>query len=187
MEILKAYWAQEDQSNDVKSVYKYVVDLRSRLEDTCRLAQEELLKSQDIKKRIYDRTARPKKLQTGDKVLLLLPTKANKLLLQWKGPYVVTDRMSPVNYKIKIRNKEKTYHVNMLRLYHDRDEDKTEHSKEKMEDQDEDNSSDSEDEPTDEAASTIVAASLVLKDGLGDEEDTSEIIGLPIAANRDLE
>jgi hypothetical protein len=122
MDILRAYWSQEDQDQEVKTVYQYVVDLRTRLEETCNIAQEELLKAQDRQKRIYDRTSKPRSLEIDQKVLLLLPTKANKLLLQWKGPYKVLGKVSPVNYKIQLGSKQKVYHVNMLREYHERDE-----------------------------------------------------------------
>ena len=40
-------------------------------------------------KAYYDRRARSRKFDVGDKVLLLLPTESNKLLFQWKGPYEV--------------------------------------------------------------------------------------------------
>jgi len=171
MEILKAYWGKDDQSGEVKSVYQYVLDLRTRLEETCALAHEELLKAQEVQKRIYDRTAKPRKFREGDKVLLLLPTRANKLLLQWKGPYVILEKKSPVNYKIQIGKREKTYHVNMLRKYYERDEHKENNAQTNEDESDSDN-----DVAGDDEASAVLAASLVLKDGLGDEADMSEMI-----------
>ena len=173
-------------------MYQYVMELRTRLEDTCKLAQEELVRAQETQKRIYDRTARPKKLKKGEKVLLLLPTKANKLLLQWKGPYSVVERTSPVNYKIQIGKKIKNYHVNMLRQYHEREEvQKQENNDENnrrrteaidgehVETESETDSDSSEDEHEHEDnrnTSSIIAASLILKDGIGDEVDDSEMI-----------
>jgi hypothetical protein len=68
----------------------------------------------------YDRKARPKNFKVGELALLLLPTKSNKLLLQWRGPYQVVRKVSPVDYVIAVRGKEKTYHVNMLKLYNAR-------------------------------------------------------------------
>ena len=120
MEILRAYWGK-DEKEEVKNVYKYVMDLKQRLQETCNIAQEELLKAQEIHKKRYDRSAQPKVLQVGQKVLLLLPTKANKLLLQWRGPYTVLEKVSPVNYVIQMGSKKKTFHVNMLKLYQERE------------------------------------------------------------------
>ena len=109
MEILRAYWGKEKQEEEVKEVYQYVMDLKNRLEETCNIAQEELLKAQEIQKRQYDKSAQAKSLEVGQKVLLLLPTKANKLLLQWRGPYQVIEKMSSVNYSIQVGSKQKTY------------------------------------------------------------------------------
>jgi hypothetical protein len=84
------------------------------------MAQEELKRSRDLQKMQYDRKARPKNLKVGDKVLLLLPTKSNKLLLQWRGPFPVVRKLNAVDYVIAIRGKEKTYHCNMLKPYCER-------------------------------------------------------------------
>ena len=196
MEILKEYWAKEDQSDETKTIYQYVVDLRNRLEETCALAQEELIKAQETQKKLYDRTAQPTKLKVGEKVLLLLPTKANKLLLQWKGPYMVVEKLSKVNYKIQVGKKLKNYHVNMLQPYVQREDsdvsngtynENTESREAQMESEGDstdteeieteqsDSDGDAEGD-TEELSTSIVAASLVLKDGIGDEADTSEII-----------
>ncbi len=48
MDILRAYWGKEDNDEEVKTVYKYVVDLKRRLQETCNIAQEELLKAQEM-------------------------------------------------------------------------------------------------------------------------------------------
>ena len=75
--ILKELWTKEVNIPEVKSSYKYVTELQKHLEDSLKLAQEELERSQKRYKRHYDR------------VLILLPTDSNKLLIQWRGPYTV--------------------------------------------------------------------------------------------------
>ena len=57
MEILKAYWGKEEDQEDVKQVYQYVIELRQRLQDTCSIAQEELMKAQEMQKRHCDKSA----------------------------------------------------------------------------------------------------------------------------------
>ena len=47
-----------------------------------------------------------------DKVLAMLPTNSNKLMMQWKGPYQITQKMG--DYKTLIQ-RQKNYHVNMLK------------------------------------------------------------------------
>ena len=65
----------------------------------------------------YNRKARVKCLSVGDKVLLLLPTDINKLLLQWRGPYDIIQKMAVNGYRIQIGENTKTFHANMLRNY----------------------------------------------------------------------
>ena len=58
--ILKELWTKEVNIPEVKSSYEYVTELRERLEDLLKLAQEELEKSQKRYKRHYDRKAKPR-------------------------------------------------------------------------------------------------------------------------------
>ena len=57
-------------------------------------------------------------------MLVLFPMKKNKLLLQWKGPYPVVEKMPAVNYRTKMGNKVKNWHINMLRSYSEREKSK---------------------------------------------------------------
>lgn len=36
----------------------------------------------------------------GEKVLVLLPTASNKLLIQWKGSFTIVEKVGKVDYKI---------------------------------------------------------------------------------------
>ena len=122
MQILKKMWTGENEESEERSVYQYVLELRERFERTCRIVRENLLCSQSKQKVQYDKKARHRTFEVGNKVLLLLPTKSNKLLLQWKGPYEVVERVGDVDYRIKIGSKVKMYHANMLKRYFERTE-----------------------------------------------------------------
>ena len=117
MTILKELWTNEIPNEEVKSTYQYVVDLKSRLSDTCDMAQRMLSKSSKRYKAYYDRAKRPRKLNVGDKVLILLPTDHKKLTMQWKGPYTVTGKFAENDYTIDVNGKEKSYHINLLKKY----------------------------------------------------------------------
>jgi len=78
-----------EPSDEVRTTYQYVLDLRNRLEDTCQLVKESLSKSSDKAKKHFDRKTRMRELQAGDSVLIMRPTDSSKLLMQWKGPYEV--------------------------------------------------------------------------------------------------
>jgi hypothetical protein len=70
----------------------------------------------------YNRRSRFRKLKVGEKVLLLLPTNANKLLMHWKGPYEVLEKVGELDYKITINSKVKMFHINMLKSYVERED-----------------------------------------------------------------
>ena len=120
MSILRELWTEEEQQEEVRTTYQYVLELRERLEETCRLAHEELRRTQVMQKKRYDQGKKFKKLKPGDKVLLLLPTESGKLLMQWKGPFEVVRQTRESDFVININGKEKTFHANMLKKYHER-------------------------------------------------------------------
>jgi len=119
MELLQRIWTDEDADPEVKTLYQYVVDLRDRVEETCKMAKEELSKVQVRNQKCCSRRTRDRKLQVGDSVLLLVPTKRNKLTLAWRGPYKVVGIVGYFDYRVEVSpDKVKTYHINMLKRYY---------------------------------------------------------------------
>ena len=119
MQILWELWSVEETDEHARLTYQYVIDLRESLEKTCKLAQDNVRKL-DIKRNdFYDKRARSRKFDVGDKVLLLLPSESNKVLLQWNGPYEVLE-VNVMNYKINVKGVVNTYPANMLKLYVER-------------------------------------------------------------------
>ena len=68
-------------------------------------------------KHYYNRKTKQWNLKVGDKLLELLPTKANKLLMIWKGSFEVVEKLSILDYRISTGRKVKSLHINMLRKY----------------------------------------------------------------------
>ncbi len=94
--LMKEIWTNDVEQLDTKTTYQCVLDLHQRLEDTCALVHQELRNAQKKQKRLYDRNTKLPKIEPGDKVLVFLPSDNNKLLkllLQWKGPYDVLERV----------------------------------------------------------------------------------------------
>ena len=120
MAILRELWTDEVEYEEVRSTYDYVINLRKRLEHTCELAMKNLQKVQGKQKVYYDRRAKPRSFKVGDKVLLLLPTDSNKLLLQWRGPFEIVEVLNRVDYRVNVNGYIHTYHANILRLYVER-------------------------------------------------------------------
>ena len=74
-------------------------------------------------KKYLNKTAKVRVLMNGDKVSVLLPTASDKLIFQWKGPAVITQRRGLVNYRVRFESgEEKTFHINMLKKYNERED-----------------------------------------------------------------
>lgn len=115
MAILKELWTGESIDDETKSSYGYMVELRKRLDDTCQIAQEQLKKAKMTQKTYYDKKTRRRQLTVGDRVLLLLPSDTNKLILTWKGPSPVLERRNDVDYVIDLGTRTSLFHINMLK------------------------------------------------------------------------
>ena len=103
MHILRRLWTKEEDEPSVHTSYRCVFELRERLEETLKLAREELQKSQTLQKRYFDQKCKRRELEESDQVLLLRPTDRNKLVMQWKGLYVVERRAGKVDYVVNVK------------------------------------------------------------------------------------
>jgi hypothetical protein len=96
--------------------------MKEKLTRMTELVQENLSKAQAAQKTWYDKTARARSFEPGDRVLVLLPTSTNKLRAQWQGPYDIVRKQGEANYIVDMADKRKrhrTFHVNMLREWYD--------------------------------------------------------------------
>ena len=105
MQVLRNVWTKEQQTDEVRNSYQYVVDLRGRIEKTLQIAHRNLREAQGRYRHHYDRRSRSRRLKVGDQVPVLLPTNQNKLLMQWKGPYPVTEVMGVNDYRVRMKGK----------------------------------------------------------------------------------
>ncbi|KYO39925.1 hypothetical protein Y1Q_0004434 [Alligator mississippiensis] len=73
----------------------------------------------------YDKKAGSRTFERGDKVMVFLPLKTDKLRVAWEGPWLILDRLDNMTYvgsKSGSCKKPKVVHVNMLKPYIDRGE-----------------------------------------------------------------
>lgn len=123
MRILRELWTKKVTDPDIKIAYQYVVDLKDRLLSTCELTKENLERSSWRYCTYYNKRARQRDMKEGEKVLVLLPTTSNQLLMQWRGPYIIIQKVGSVDYKIDVDGKLNTFHAKMLKRYVDRQDD----------------------------------------------------------------
>ena len=87
--------------------------MREKIEETLKIAREELEKAQRKYKVYYDRSTKRRTFSAGDKVLILLPTESNKLLMRWREPYSIVSPVGECDYRINVGSK--VNHVNLLK------------------------------------------------------------------------
>lgn len=88
-----------------------------KLKTTSQLALTELGKAQKAQQKCYDSQVSPREFIAGQKVLLL-PSSANKLLVHWRGPFEVVEKVGDVDFRIRIPGQgTKLYHVNLLKAW----------------------------------------------------------------------
>lgn len=122
LDVLREGWEATDKPGK-KNILSYVLKMREHLQKTTALARENLQHSQARQKEWYDRTARSRTFEPGEKVLLLLPTSEHKLLAKWQGPYQIKRKVGPVTYEIEIPSRTQPlqiFHVNMLKKWYAR-------------------------------------------------------------------
>ncbi|KAM4549940.1 uncharacterized protein V3H82_019144 [Fundulus diaphanus] len=118
LDLLLKAWEAPTMATGDRSVVQFVLEMRERLAKYREEAEVNMREAQQTQKAWYDRQARHRELQPGQRVLLLLPSSTSKLLAKWQGPYTVLRKMGPVTYEIHHPDKKKakqTYHVNLLK------------------------------------------------------------------------
>jgi hypothetical protein len=119
--LIKQNFLDDSSESEDVSVTEYVVAMRERLKEFMRLSNENESLNKTKEKVYYDKTSRARKFRVGEKVLLLLPSSTSKLLSEWKGPFEVVRRINKVDYVIRVNEVERTYHVNMLKIFRERE------------------------------------------------------------------
>ena len=118
LDVLKEAWLQDNPEQD--DIVTYVNRIYQRLEDAKDIVRTNMILAQKKQKQWYDQKARELKLVPGEKVLVLLPTRTEKLLAKWKGPYSVLRKVGKVTYELEMegaRNRKKIFHINMLKKW----------------------------------------------------------------------
>ena len=119
--LLKEKWLDEDPEKI--SVLKYVATFKDRLFRAGKMAKRNLQESQSKMKVWYDRKAKSRCFEPGDRVLVLFPVVGNPLQAKYSGPYKVVKKISDTNYLVKTpgrRKETQVCHINMLKAYHEK-------------------------------------------------------------------
>ena len=117
-QILRQLLTNDSVEPEVKTTYQHVLDLRSRIQETCKIVKEELSKSQLKSKSQFDKKTKHRAFKVNQPVLLMLSSKSNKLEYLYRGPYLITKVVGLYDYEIQLENgKKQIFHINMLKEY----------------------------------------------------------------------
>lgn len=92
--MLREVWTEEEPEKTTEITH--LVQMRECLEEMATPVRANLAGAQQCQKKSYDEKVKVQPLEVGDKVLVLLPMKQNKLQLQWSDPYQITRRVTTV-------------------------------------------------------------------------------------------
>ena len=119
LDVLKEDWTGDKET--AVPVATYIISMRKLLAEMTGLIAKHAAARQEKQKQQYDKNARSRSFQVGDQVLVLIPVGANRLKLQWTGPYKVTRKVGVVDYEIEMpgrRQEKKIYHVSLMKKWH---------------------------------------------------------------------
>ena len=100
LEVLKEAWTGSTQEDS--DILTYVTRVYQRIATAKELVEQNLKLAQKKQKKWYDKRARDLVQQEGEKVLLLLPIRSEKLLAKWRGLYKVLRKIGHVNYEVEV-------------------------------------------------------------------------------------
>ena len=120
LDILYQGWAQHEfEEFDTDGWAEWLV---SRLQVWHSVARERGEHAGSQRKLDFDKKARERSLEVGDKVLLRIPGKIEKLEESWAGPYLVVERLNRVNYRIEIsKGRSRVVHINNVKKFQERE------------------------------------------------------------------
>ena len=100
----------------------HMIEMHEQLQEMSDVVKVAAESAQKRQKGYYDHHARKRVLSPGDKVLVLLPSLANKLKLEWVGPYQVLRRLNDVKFEVETPGrckKKKVVHINLLKKWNE--------------------------------------------------------------------
>ena len=96
-------------------VVEYVKVLKANIELVQEMAQKNEQKRKESSKYYHDQRAVDRVFHVGEFVLVFHPRKTNKLHNKWQWPFIITEKITDVTYKVDLgseRKKYRTFHIN---------------------------------------------------------------------------
>ena len=111
---LVRFWRRKEKNKEVDRV-EYIQVVKANMELVREMAREKEDEEKDNQKFYYDRKTTERKFIVGDYVLVFWPRKTDKLLNKWHSPFIVTQQITEVTYRVDMARKVMNFHVNALK------------------------------------------------------------------------
>ena len=105
LSLLKDSWFETPIASSLKSVVKFVLDMRERLRSSITHAKQYAEEQKNKSKVWYDKKPRSRSFEPGQEILALLPLPGNPLQAKYCGPYTILEKLGPVDYLIDTPNR----------------------------------------------------------------------------------
>ncbi len=107
--------------NDISEEYVFVGEYAKNMKEVLQDAHERANTSakESLKRHRQNKNLHKymRQYYRGDQVLLLLPTNGNNLFMSYQGPFKVISVLDNNNYLIRVGNKNKRYHANIMKTF----------------------------------------------------------------------
>ncbi len=114
LDVAREAWEQQPVPHCF--MIEHVKEMREQIDRVMPLVREHLTKSQQGQQRHFNRAAQPREFQPEDRVMVLVPNSVYKLLASLQGPYIVTEKIGPITYRVcqpGRRRADQLYHINL--------------------------------------------------------------------------
>ncbi|BFY99110.1 hypothetical protein BsWGS_02150 [Bradybaena similaris] len=116
--LYKELLLDSELSAENRSSYDLVTNLRERIIKSCNIASKATERAHQVNRKYKNVNRKIVSFNKGELVMLLLPKKCQKLLVEWQGPFTIVEKVSDVDYKVQVKGKAKVFHINMIAKYH---------------------------------------------------------------------
>ena len=114
--ILRDLFSEENLDEEVRGTYRDAIRIQGSKKYN-EVFEKSALRAETKRKVSFSKRGQKREIEKGDKVLILLPTSTNKLVLEWRGPFEVDKRMSKVDFGVNVENCVRVFHTNRMKKY----------------------------------------------------------------------
>ena len=116
---LTRYWRGKEENSTI-DMAEHIKVMRANMELVREVAYHKETKEKVSQKTQHDKKAVESVFNVEDFVLVFRPRKLNKLMSEWKGPFIITRNVTEVTYKVDTGTagkQFKMFHVNAMKQW----------------------------------------------------------------------